>query len=147
MKFQRDELKKAQAAMEFATIFGFFALVFLMISVTLLERQATGIEVKRGELVKGICLTLQDEVTNAVLMGDGYWKHFMLNVFSGEEYRIIIREKNIEVVIGEPGRETFFVCTNPAGMMGEINAGNELSLDVSKEVRIKNIGGVVYIEQ
>ncbi|MFH1448063.1 MAG: hypothetical protein ABIG39_04310 [Candidatus Micrarchaeota archaeon] len=136
---------RAQAAMEFMTFFGFFALIFLLLSTTLLEKQTAQTEMKRWDLVKEICLNFRDEVDTAVIMGDGYWRVLSLEG-TGVEYEIRIMETSITVISGEEERQYATVVASD-GFEGPSGDGAVVLHSNKGNVRIENRGGVIVFEQ
>lgn len=139
----RDDMR-AQAAFEFMTFFGFFALLFLLISVTLLQSQTAQIENKRWGLMTEVCLALRDEINNAGMMGDGYWRRLDVAGYPGQDYVVRVKGATITVssVDGERECAAVLAYENIRGP-----GGGEAVLHSGKEVLIRNEGGVIVLEQ
>lgn len=140
--------KRAQAAIEFMVFFGFFAAVFLLVSLTLFDRQVDDIGLKRGDLAKETCFSLRDEINDAVALGDGYWKKFRIKTWEGEQYSIRIRGGTVGISVGEGEGAAYFACVISADRIeGHPTDSEGMMFDAKKSAMIKNTAGVISIEQ
>ena len=140
---------KAQAAVEFMVFFGFFALVFLMVSVTLLDRQMVLVKKEQGELVKEVCLGLRDGINTAIFMGDGYWNTVELKRWAGGSYAVRLRNGSISVREGERNEGQYYLAALADNRIEGLASDSEgMILDMKKgSVMIRNQGGVIILEQ
>ena len=137
---------RAQAALEFMIFFGFFAVVFLLVSSTLLQRQMGLVEKGKGELVKEVCLGLGDEMNTAFAMGDGYWKKVELK--KELDYNVRIRNGSLSVGLGERDSGIYYVAVLADDRIEGLQSDSEgMIVDMSKGLMIRNRGGVVVLEQ
>ncbi len=131
---------RAQAALEFMTFFGFFALLFLLISMTIFESQMVQIENKRWDVLKETGLSLRDEINTAADMGDGYWRYVELRGYD-LSYEIMIKGSSITVVSDE-GDIEFPAFLSTDKVLGEITLYSD-----GGKVLIKNNKGMIEIAQ
>lgn len=140
--------KRAQAALEFMVFFGFFAAVFLLISLTLFERQIDTLGFRKGELAKETCLSLQDEINEAVVLGDGYWDSVRIKAWEGETYKARIRGGSVGISVGEGEGAAYFACVISADKIGGLPSDSEgFVFDAQKIATVRNSAGVISIEQ
>jgi hypothetical protein len=139
---------KAQAALEFMVLFGFFAAAFILVSVTLVDRQVENAQLKKSEIAKESCLILRDEINAAASFGDGYWRSAQLKKALQEPYRARVRKGTADVLIGEGTGASYYACSISAGEVeGQPADSDGIVVEFGKMVNITNRNGVVFIEQ
>ncbi len=127
--------------------FGFFAVVFMFVSTTLVEREMLGIGVRRGELAKETCFSLRDELNTAVAIGDGYWKTAQVKRELGERYEIRVKRDALSVRIGE-GDDAYYLCAVSAQRIEGLPYDSEgMIVDSRKKLIVRNQDGVIELEQ
>ncbi len=137
--------RKAQAALEFLSFFGFFALAFLLVTSALSESQLSRLERSRGELAQEICLSLQKEMNSAFRLGDGYWKVVDTGGYSSESYSARISSGMITVKLGGDERAQFSAPLAGRSFTGA-NDSDGVIVPSAGTFTIRNRGGTVDIE-
>ena len=142
------EKRKAQAALEFMVLFGFFAVVFMLVAVTLVQRQAENAQLKKSEVAKETCLALRDEINEAVAFGNGYWKIAIVKKALIEQYAVRIRNGTIGVLIGEGVSANYYACVVSSNeIVGLPFDAEGMTVDFDKKLKITNREGVIVLEQ
>ncbi|MCX6777630.1 MAG: hypothetical protein NT157_01975 [Candidatus Micrarchaeota archaeon] len=141
---------KAQAAFEFMVLFSFFLLVFLVFAQLLVGNEYSHVQESNYALGSEVARTFAVEFDYAALAGDGYFRELGLpKDIYGHDYELYISNGSITLA-WSPGPDEFqhYEATLADNVSGSLPTGRfGLQVDITKELKIKNSGGVVNLAQ
>jgi len=127
---------KAQAAIEFLTLFSVLLVVLLTISIVTLNSVVTTKKEKEFEIASSICNIISTELEIASKIGDGYWRTLKLpSTIAGKTYNVSVSGYFIEVSWGE----NHVVCPS--------SIPSVYGVFVPTTNLIRNVKGEIHVEQ
>ncbi len=127
-------MKKGQVALEFLVLIGLAFLAFLGLIAILLYHTEQLRDVKESEMVVDISLMVQNEITTASNVKDGYVREFRLpTTLEGKEY-----------IVTQEGNKLYFKTANYEADVTVPDFEGEVVIGTNT---INKTGGIVYINQ
>jgi len=144
---------RAQAAFGFVSYFALFLLVFVVGVAYITTEEVREIKQREGSLAKEIAFGLASEIHFAARAGDGYSRDVSIpkRIGGASEYNMYVRDGFL-ILNWSRGEGSFEVLAplSTANMATRTlaYAGGYMEINASKGfVRLKNIGGTVYVDQ